>query len=64
MHPFRRWLIEKLGGMVEVQGPPGAVKTLRVNQLNVTRRFILMEKEEEDAQARIEARNECARKHG
>ena len=62
MHPFRKWLIEKLGGMVEVPGPPGRIRTLAVNQLNVTRSFMLMENEEEDEKTKTEARRECARK--
>lgn len=62
MHPFRKWLIEKLGGTVMIPGPMGQVKTLRVNQLNATMSLLATQDEETNEAMRRRARRSCAEK--
>lgn len=62
MHPFRKWLIELLGGTVMIPGAVGRMRTLPVNQLNVTQSLILSEDEETNEAMRHRARQTCAEK--
>lgn len=62
MHPFRKWLIEALGGTVMIPGPVGRVKTLQVNQLNVTQSLLLTDDDAENEAMSRRARKTCAEK--
>lgn len=62
MHPLRKWLIEALGGTVMIPGPVGRVKTLQVNQLNVTQSLLLTDDDAENEAMSRRARKTCAEK--